>query len=286
MAEHHRLLDFGWGDGDGTASIRCRGRAVLPLVDWLANCCGWREGAQKATPWQSARVLRVTIHIAGDRSETVLRCTAEESGIVFEKPLSAISSLRRLRRSADEPPGMELTFIGQRTRLQLRALEGGEAKHVTEYDNPVIVAFVRFQCLHAFLTACGEAHNAAHAQAAGARLRRWHRKLVSPLEWPHPEGRRASLAEISAVLRGVRATKAGEVRGLARFAGLACPVCLDPWEEMPASRPAVTLNCGHAFCEACLGPAVAQLQAACPSCRTQLGPAGATSPSQQPAGAA
>lgn len=318
-----RPLDMGWGEGDGVASLRCRCRLVLPLAERLATCCRWWswEPADESR-WHIARTFRVSVLVAPDHSETMLRCEAEDRQFAqtLQAPLALINGLRRLRTSAGAPPGFELSFARSRHRLQLRALEGvgvaagtssvgstaagaagsgtaaeaaiteattgsaggavatggsggGGGALEAEVDGSeggkLVVYWARFQLLHAFLATTTEA--VVELAAAGQLPPMRPVRRISPLEWPHADGRRASLGHIAAILRGVRAVTAGEILGLARFAGPSCPVCLEPWEEIPPDRPAVVLACGHAFCEACLSPA-ARLQAACPSCRMQFAP--------------
>uniref|UniRef100_A0A7S4VSS0 RING-type domain-containing protein n=1 Tax=Alexandrium monilatum TaxID=311494 RepID=A0A7S4VSS0_9DINO len=260
-------LDLGWGDEDGQALLRCRARIVVPPSVCTTICCPWSLLQAERDWWPAQAWLQVRSESA---SETLLKVRRIDGRGAKEikLPLSLVSGLHRLRVDGDEAPGMELRIARTRPRLQILALPltgytGGDEKAVT--------AWARLQLLHAFLAATAEAYNQALAEEASAGPVRQLVTRVWPLEWPHEDGRRASLAFLAKVLRGVTAMTAKEVMSHARFAGNHCPVCLESWEDMNPDRPAVALACGHGFCEQCLQPAVQHLQASCPTCRWAFG---------------
>lgn len=263
---------MGWGEG-GSPALWCRARVVLPAVEKVLTCCSW-AGLKDPGGWRPAR-LSLALAGGAERSETVLRCSAEGStaggrqrpALQLQVPLVFIAGLRRLTIAGSEAPGLEVHFEGRRPRLQLLADLGGCGPDAA-------TAGARLQLLHAFLAATAEVLNVALEPEPRRRFgwRRGPRLCVEPLEWPHAAGRRASLKHLAAVLRGVIVVTTAEVQETARFGGSHCPVCLEQWDELPPDRSAVVLACGHAFCEACLGPAVERLRAACPSCRVELGP--------------
>lgn len=240
-------FDPGWGDGNSQV-LRCLARVVLPLAQRVLTCCQWWAELHQQAGWQPTEV---SLECAPGRSDMLLRCKAEGGAHgELRAPLMMVTGIRRLRSScgAGSIPGFELRFARRRPRVQfLAATDGSSPADLT--------AVARFQLLHAFLAA-----TASHMIPR-----------VSPLEWPHEEGRRASLVHLAAVLRGVEVVEARDVEVRARFSGTICPVCLDAWDQMPPDRIVAVLFCGHAFCEQCLGPAVTQLQA-CPSCRAGFGP--------------
>jgi len=212
----------------------------------------------------------------GTASEMVLRCRPDsEGGEEICYPLVLVSGLRRLHVDGEAAPGLELRMAAQKPLLlQLLAVPSGRGE---QGSGQACTSWARLQVLHAFLAGIFESNN--KALAAEVRDGSVHSTpqaflQVCPLEWPHEGGRRASLEHLALVLRGVTTMKAKEVPQRARFAGPACPVCLDTWEEMPPERPAVVLACGHGFCERCLAITVEQeqQQKSCPTCRHSLKP--------------
>mmetsp|Transcript_63161 Transcript_63161/g.137317 ORF Transcript_63161/g.137317 Transcript_63161/m.137317 type:complete len:288 (-) Transcript_63161:149-1012(-) len=256
-------VNLGWGD-EGSNTIGCRARMILPTPSFLPTCCWPCEN----TDWLPVQVsVEVLVDSASSRPvETLLRCERRGSGssglgLRVVLPLSRISSLSRLclggpGEHGDSLPGLELRVTGKRSRLQLMAA-GAVAS-----ENRSTVA--RFQLLHAFLAAVAEGISEANPDSEVRR--------VEPLEWPHEDGRRASLAYLASVLRGVEVVEPVDVLRRARFAGPACPVCMELWGDLSRDRPAVVLSCGHAFCEQCLGQSVAHSRASCPTCRSNFEP--------------
>jgi len=258
-----RALDLGWGEV-GSTSLLCRMRVVQPMVELFLTCCSWSGTARDKADWKLAKVsVSLSDHVEG-RQELLLRCVLEERAGQLSIPFARISGLRRLRSGSSPTPGLELRFSKHRLRLQLLAHAANKA---TPPEDELPEA--RFQLLHAFLAATAEEYHAALAEDPDESVRRAPR--ISPLEWPHEGGRRASLIQLAWALKRIQVVTASTIEEHAQFAGSGCAVCLDSWEAMPPDRSVTALNCGHAFCEQCLGKHLAQMQAQCPTCRAEMG---------------
>lgn len=91
---------------------------------------------------------------------------------------------------------------------------------------------------------------------------------VVPVEWPMG-GRENALGQLAGAQCGVHFVSVHQLGSTCRFAGDACPVCLEHWVSMPPGAMAVALPCSHACCAECLGLAAGTQwwSTACPVCR-------------------
>lgn len=181
--------------------------------------------------------------------------------VVMKFPLAKITVLRRASDD-QELPGMDVTVLDRSHRLQLKAASSG-------------MEAWRLQLLHVFVAAAlenGRAPAILYQPGTGEIIFMRGMTRCDPLEWPHKGGRRESLVQIAANMRGLRLSKAKDAEALGKFAGVMCPICFEAWNEVEPDRDIVTLPCGHAFCETCLGEATMRSSTTCPSCRRSFGP--------------
>jgi len=265
-----KFVNFGWGE-DGLPSVKCRARVVLPpAVD--CNCCySWLSQRREKGKWCLARTSVEVRSVKG--LEMVLCCRSDTGGgEVMSFSLFHVCGLRRMRVDGEAAPGLEVCLAGQLSRLQLLGVPSG---HSEQGDGQTCTSWARLQVLHAFLAETFAFNNKALAAEAEV-CERSERSTphpflqVCPLEWPLEGGKRASMEHLLLALRGITAMKAKEVPQRVRFAGSACPLCLEPWEEMPPERGAVALACGHGFCECCMATTVEHEQKSCPCCRQTI----------------
>lgn len=234
VPQRREVIDLGWSSSS-SGELDCQLRlAPAPLPPLARFCCSGAKAAPMT--WRAARVA-VLGPLYGGGQGRVLRSTCGEA-VVMRFTFGKITGLRRV----DDPelPGLDITVLGRSQPLQLRAASSG-------------MEAWRFELLHAYLAAAVE-----EGRTRGI--------TTCVPEWP----RKAGLAQLAAKLKGATLCKAHEVETLERFAGPRCPICLEAWPEAE-DRDVVTLPCGHAFCQLCLGESTLR-SARCPSCRTSFEP--------------
>merc|ERR1719323_1133383 len=100
------------------------------------------------------------------------------------------------------------------------------------------------------------------------------------VEWP-VGSKHDALRHLAALHYQVHLIEVQDVPNFCQFAGMECPVCLEPWSDMAPKATAVALRCGHACCESCLDKCgvFAGSCLVCPVCRE---PAAATRTACEP----
>eukprot|EP00929_Paragymnodinium_shiwhaense_P015212 TRINITY_DN123277_c0_g1_i1.p1 TRINITY_DN123277_c0_g1~~TRINITY_DN123277_c0_g1_i1.p1 ORF type:complete len:273 (-),score=33.82 TRINITY_DN123277_c0_g1_i1:53-871(-) len=88
------------------------------------------------------------------------------------------------------------------------------------------------------------------------------------VEWP-VGSKQDALKHLAAMHYHIDLVAVREVLKSCEFAGTECPICLEPWIQMPQDAPAVALPCGHGCCEGCLDRlgVFAGARLDCPVCR-------------------
>lgn len=288
MADRPRMitttpLDFGWGE-NGTAAMWCQARLTTAMCIVPGFTCIIEEcfGQVPTDDWVQASVGIVTTSLSATgnlapETDTAVQIVIDP-GETLTLGLSSVEGLRRLVER--DRPGLELSFGYSKPRLQLLAPAVKHRVSLGEVEGSP--SGIRLQLMHAFLAATLEARDQQEnprslmsgfpPTCAEFLLRIAPRlALTRRIDWPHPNGRKATMSLLASTLRGVEVVDAHEVQAKAVFAGPICPVCLDPWASMNRNQPIATLSCGHAFCEACLWPAVRTrngYDTQCPVCRS------------------
>lgn len=96
-------------------------------------------------------------------------------------------------------------------------------------------------------------------------------QTFADLDWPWG-GRAQALAHLRAAEFGLERLLARDLAASCAFAGIECPVCLEPWSSL-GEAPVLALRCGHGCCEECLNSVsstVGFARTSCPACRAPL----------------